>query len=183
MHAAVQSSLSSEQRDRALAFLQETRAKFSESVAGLSDEQWTFQPSEEGWSIAGVVEHVALLENNIHKIVRELLTDGEGGSTPKSAMDEMIFTEVPTRVNKISAPERAHPKGRWSGPEALQVFLDARAKTPNLLDIPELRNKFFTHPLFGPWDGYQWVIGTAAHSARHAAQIREIRESAAFPRS
>ena len=38
------------------------------------------------------------------------------------------------------------------------------------------------HPIFGSWDGYQWILATAAHTARHLRQIREIQSAEAFPK-
>ena len=37
------------------------------------------------------------------------------------------------------------------------------------------------HPVFGHWDGYQWMLAAGAHTARHVAQIREIQSTKGFP--
>lgn len=182
MQAATMTGLSAQERERALSFLLDTREKLRESVAWFEDDaDWDFRREEAGWSIAGIVEHVALIEQRACDIVCQMLGDPkEPLRMAPLEMDELIFTQIPIRSGKLQAPERVHPKGRWSGPEALNIFFEQREKTQMLLDTPGLRQRYFTHPLFGPWDGYQWIIGTAAHSARHAAQIWELRECEAF---
>ncbi len=46
----------------------------------------------------------------------------------------------------------------------------------------DLRDHFFSHPVFGPLDGYQWLLLIATHSARHTAQIEEVKADANFPK-
>ena len=52
-----------------------------------------------------------------------------------------------------------------------------------LLDAPLLRGRVRPHPLFGPWDGFQWLLATGSHTARHNDQIREIKADVNFPGS
>jgi hypothetical protein len=51
------------------------------------------------------------------------------------------------------------------------------------LDAPLLRGRVWPHPLFGLWDGYQWLLATAAHTERHIQQIREAKADHNFPTS
>jgi hypothetical protein len=37
------------------------------------------------------------------------------------------------------------------------------------------------HPVFKMLDGYQWVLLLSGHSARHTAQIEEVKASAGYP--
>jgi hypothetical protein len=48
----------------------------------------------------------------------------------------------------------------------------------------DLRDHFFDHPAFGPLDldGYQWLLLISGHSARHTAQIGEVKADPNFPK-
>jgi len=37
------------------------------------------------------------------------------------------------------------------------------------------------HPVFKMLDGYQWVLLLSGHSARHTAQIEEVKTNAGYP--
>ena len=67
--AAEASSLSDQERERAIAYLQETRKDFLAAVDGLSEEQWKFKASPERWSIAETAEHIAHTEGTIWQLV------------------------------------------------------------------------------------------------------------------
>jgi hypothetical protein len=161
-----------------------TRDFLVESVTGLSPLQWSFRPTFDSWSIAENLEHLALIEGRVHAIIGNMSSAPEAESTDKQIeMDEVILNEVPKRTTKVKAPEPICPKGRWSGEEALQCFLTSRERTMQLLDAPLLRGRVRPHPLFGPWDGYQWLLATGSHTARHIEQIREIKADVHFPGS
>lgn len=46
----------------------------------------------------------------------------------------------------------------------------------------DLRDRFFDHPVLGPMEGYQWLLLIATHSARHTAQIEEVKADPNFPK-
>jgi len=85
---------------------------------------------------------------------------------------------VSGRATRVQAPPRALPTGRFgSMAEALERFCAARGRTIDFIETaPNLRAVQVTHPFFGPVSGYEFVVITASHSLRHAAQICEIRE-------
>jgi hypothetical protein len=74
------------------------------------------------------------------------------------------------------------PRGQWSPAETVERFAAARTRTLELLEsAPALRGHVVPHPVLGPWDGYQWILGAAAHGVRHTEQIREVKAEAGFP--
>jgi hypothetical protein len=58
-------TLTPQERELALKELQRTRDKFLQSIAGLSQKQWTFKPAPDRWSVAEVAEHIAVAESGI----------------------------------------------------------------------------------------------------------------------
>jgi hypothetical protein len=159
-----------------------TRGFMLESVSGLSPAQWNFKPADDIWSIAEIMEHVVHIECRIHGIIEGMSDTPE--ATPegnRNEMDQFILNQIPLRTRKGKSPDHACPTGRWSGPEALQLFLQGREQSHRLLLTRRLREHVFPHPLFGPWDGYQWLLAGASHGARHTGQIHEVKAYPNFP--
>lgn len=180
--AFAETALTSEEVVRASRHLALTRAHVVEAVAGLSPKQWAFQPDNEAWSIAGIVEHLLLIEGRVHAIIANLpnAPHPEPGHKEKE-LDDFIISEVPKRLIKVKAPATVCPANRCTGPEALAAWMESREQTMQLLAAPLLRGRVMPHPFFGPWDGYQWLLAVASHSARHAHQICERKADPGFP--
>jgi len=175
--------LTTEEITTASRHLSVTRGFLLESVGRLSPAQWDFKPASDAWSAAENMEHIVLVERGILEIV-EGMNEGSGPllEGDRREMDEFILNEIPKRSRKGKTAERLYPAGRWSGPEALQQFLQYREQSTRLLLTRQLRAHAFPHPLFGPLDGYQWLLAAASHGARHTEQIREVKADRNFPR-
>lgn len=183
------SSLTEQERQRAVEYLEQTRKDFLAAVDGLSEEQWKFKPTPERWSIAETAEHIAHTENTVWQLVREKMmksppTPDRRGETKEK--DESILKAVPDRSRKFQAPERLQPTGRWSSSdEVLQAFSATRtAEIAFLKETKEdMRSRFEEHPFLKTIDAYQWLLLNGAHSKRHTAQILEVKAEPNFPKS
>ena len=177
--------LTSTEREQAARYLAATQDRMAETMKGLSDAQWNFKPAPDRWSIAEVMEHLAIIEGRIGEIVGKL------GEAPVDApdrnvkqVDAFVLADVPSRYPRITAPERVAPSGRCTGAEALERFLRSRVQTLELLaSSPHLRGRVLPHPIYGPWDGYQWILAAGGHCARHTGQILEVKAHSNFPGS
>ncbi|HUK53533.1 MAG TPA: DinB family protein [Candidatus Binatia bacterium] len=171
------------ERQIAARYLAATREAVKGEVQGLSEAQWNFKPAPDRWSIAEVMEHIAIIEGRIREIIGGMESapaDTREGD-PRQ-VDGFVLAEVPQRYPRVQAPPRVSPIGKWAGPAALEQFLASRGQTLDLLAVaPRLRGRVFPHPIFGPWDGYQWILAAAAHSSRHNGQIREVKADPRFP--
>ena len=174
--------LTAEEITRASRHFAVTRGFLLESVSGLSAAEWDFKPAKDVWSIAENMEHIVLVESLIHRIIGNLSNapEAELGNN-RSEMDEFILNDVPKRSRKVQAGANLHPTRRWSGPEALERFVEGREQSTRLLLTRRLRERAVPHPLFGPWDGYQWLLAAASHGARHTGQIREVKVDPNYP--
>ncbi|MCU1309306.1 MAG: hypothetical protein JWO20_431 [Candidatus Angelobacter sp.] len=173
-----------EQIAKASRYLTETRDALVDSATTLSPSQWDFKPAPDRWSIAEIIEHVVLIEGRVHTIVGKMdeapLCDPDCNL---AQIEDFILAEVPQRSTKLQAPPHVSPTRRWAGPEALAHFSESREKTIQLLATSVLRGHVVPHPIFGPWDGYQWLLAAAAHSSRHTDEIREVKADSNYPRT
>lgn len=176
-------ALSSHEIATAAEHLAGTRDALLGAVMGLSDAQWHFRPEPEVWTISEILEHLVIIENRVHGIAARMPNaDAAAPDRDSSEVEATIFAKVPDRSNRFKAPDLICPTGKCTPEESLARFLELRARTIELLtEAPCLRGHVVVHPVLGPWDGYQWILGASAHSARHTDQIRECKSSAGFP--
>jgi hypothetical protein len=183
------STLTKEERDRAIDYLKETQKAFLAATDGLSDAQWKFKAAPDRWSIAEVAEHIAVTEDMIWKLVSEKVM--KSPAAPEKAADakgkdEIILAKIPDRSRKAQAPEQLKPTGRWATRAALvKDFEGTRGQEiAYLKDTKEdLRNHFEEHPALKTMDAYQWLIFNGAHCKRHTAQILEVKADPNFPKN
>ncbi len=189
--AAMQSpsiTLTAQERDAAIKQFEATRDNFLKSIAGLSEKQWTFKPAPDRWSVAEVAEHITISESKLLGLVQQPLMSSPAAPEKRAQVkgkDELIEQRVPDRSHKAQAPEFLKPTGRWpTEAELVKAFGTERAATIEYVRTTndDLRDHFFDHPVFGPLDGYQWLLLISTHSARHTAQIEEVKADPNFPK-
>jgi hypothetical protein len=185
---AASSSLTPQEREAAIKQFETTRDNFLKSVAGLSPKQWTFKPAPDRWSVAEVAEHITVSEGTLLGLVQTQVMQSPADPAKREQVkgkDQLIMTKVPDRSHKAQAPEFLKPTGRWASEADLVTEFDARrAATIEYIRTTndDLRDHFFDHPVFGTLDGYQWLLLITTHSARHTAQIEEVKADPNFPK-
>ena len=185
--AALAQTLSQADKDKGLEYLQQTRDGVVAAAKGLSEAQLKFKPAPDRWSIAEVLEHIALAEDYIFGNVTSNVMKAPAGPPDRDTakIDAMILGILPDRSQKRRAPGPLVPNGRWTASESLDHFLKSRAKTIDFLQsTPDLRAHVSAeNPLQQPLDGYDWMLFIAGHSERHTKQILEVKADPNFPKS
>ena len=185
--SAAPTTLTGQEREFALQQFQTSRDNFLKSISGLSQKQWTFKAGPDRWSIAEVAEHITVSETTIFGVIQRSLQSPAAPEKREQVKgkDELILTRVPDRSHKAQAPEILRPTGRWATEADLtKAFEDARKANMDYIRTTndDLRDHFFDHPVFGTLDDYQWLLLITTHSARHTAQIEEVKADPNFPK-
>lgn len=180
-------TLTQAEREKAIRHLNQTRAAFLASIKGLSAEQWNFKPAPEVWSVAEVAEHITVSEETILDLVQKKILASPANPELAAAAqgnDDLILKRLVDRSEKAKAPEFLQPKSRWSQAEIPAEFETRRARTIEFVRTTpdDLRTHALPHPVFKAMDAYQWVLLISGHSARHTAQIEEVKGNAGFPK-
>lgn len=181
-------SLTSTERSQAMSALHATRKLFLDSLAGVSETQWNWKPSPEVWSIAEVAEHVALSEDFLFQVVKKVLGSPPAGEEQRAATkgkDESMPKRMVDRSGKAQAPEMLKPSNRWkTRDELIAHFKESRDRNIAFVESTDedMRAHVAPHPVFGPLDAYQWLLGLSAHSERHTLQLNEVKTLAGYPR-
>jgi hypothetical protein len=180
-------ALSTADRDRGLKYLESTKQNIIAATKGLSQAEWNFKPAPDRWSVAEVIEHIAVSEDRFLETITEKVMKAPPrpqGENVKE-IDEFVLANVPDRTNKFKAPEPIAPKNAFGSPEAsLKHFLESRERSIAFLKKTEgLRDHAIESPFKKNFDAYQWVLFLTAHSERHTKQIKEVRADAKFPKA
>lgn len=187
--AAESSTLTKEERDRAVEYLKQTQKDFLASIEGVSETQWKFKAAPDRWSIAETAEHIAVAEQTIWDLVSGKIMKSPPAPEKRAeakGKDETILTVIPDRSRKAQSPERLKPTGRWATQAALRKDFEAiRGKEITYMTETkeDLRNHFEEHPFLKTMDAYQWLIFNGAHCKRHTAQILEVKTDPNYPKS
>ena len=161
--------------------LQRSRRALHACVEALSDAQRDAAPVGESWSVAQIVEHLAIVEGQVGRLLSNLMKEAEATGERETETTSVLTSldqfgvDVPTV--RIPAPDRVQPKDGLSAHEAL-VRLDA-VRDQLLRVIPRasglpLANVSFPHPALGPLNGYEWILLIAQHERRHTRQIEAV---------
>jgi hypothetical protein len=179
-------NITAEEREKAVKYLEKTRAGVLEATKGLSEAQWNFKPGPDRWSVAEVTEHIAAAEDFLMDNVRDKIMKAPPRSAPVDvkAIDEFVLQAVPDRSRKAQAPEPLRPNNRFGSPkDSLKHFKESRTKTIGFVkETKDLRGHAVDSPLGKQLDAYEWVLFVAAHSERHTKQIEEVKADPSFPK-
>src|SRR5688572_21401090 len=163
-------------------------------VEPLSDEQFTWQPAPEAWSVAQCIDHLnATAREYLPKLdegIANAIRRGQYNPGPYKynwVGRLMVYTMKPTTRWRAKTPQAFVPTSGRRRPEimaafgAYQVQYIDRLRQSNGLDLARAR---ITSPV-ARW--LRMPLGSAfaltiAHEQRHLAQARRVCEAPAFPR-
>ena len=184
--------LNKHDRDRVLSELHASRKMFLDSIAGLSEAQWTYKPAPDRWSIQEVAEHITTAEDFIFRGFTQKLMQSpadaakaEQRQASNEKTDEEVLRYVNNRSKKAQAPEPLVPKKLFATPaDAAEAFKAAREKTIEYVRTTQdaLREHFAKMPSGEEIDAVQSLLYLAGHTERHVAQIEEVKQSAGYPK-
>ncbi len=166
-------------RQRLLAHLEMTESWLVSELSGLSPAQLKFEMTPESWSIAEVVEHLAIAEPQYWQRVQDSMK--QPANTEKiEATDAGILWYGIDRTNRAKTGEARVPKGRDDAAASLADFRKLRATMRDYARSTQddLRSRKL---LEGNMDVYQWFLMISTHSQRHILQIREIKAHGGYP--
>lgn len=176
------------ERKYLLSELSSSEAELLASIKGLTPAQWTFKPSPDAWSVQECAEHLILAEDLIFDEAQKTLKTPAVArlANATSEEDRQIVAQMEDRSKKAKAPKVVQPTGKFPTPEsAAQEFKLRRDKTISY--VKTTHDSLRVHAGDGPSgataDVYQFLLELAAHSARHTAQIREVKDTTGYPSS
>ncbi|MEP7087769.1 MAG: DinB family protein [Gemmatimonadota bacterium] len=162
------------------------RRELRDAIASVPEKMREIKPADGSWSVAEVLEHVSMLEQQIAALVTMHVTAARAsgvGPDPDTSSVVASFAnpgQVVDRGTKIVAPKSVVPTGTvdaQAGTVALEQSRTAMVASLHNANGVSLENLVQTHFVLGPRNLYHWIVATALHDSRHAAQIRELGKS------
>ena len=161
-----------------LAILARTRDEFLSSLSGVTEEQSRRKPAADSWCILECTEHVVTAEQGMYIAITKRCTPR---TSPGAANREQEFLRLGAdRTRKRAAPEFVRPTGRYASlAQAVEKFREQRGQVIEFVSkcCDDLHAVEMPHPIAGVITAQECLAILAMHPARHAAQIREIRQS------
>lgn len=182
--------MTKEERKKLIDHLKTSEKALEKVTKGLTAEQWKYKASPEKWSIADVVEHLALSEEFIFQRATVDMMKSPAATTKKDVatakqQDDELIKKIYDRSQKAQAPEPLRPSNKWATPqEALAAFKAQRKKNIEAIKTLDLslRDHRMDFPLMKDMDAYQFLLLMSAHVQRHTAQAEEVKADAGFPK-
>jgi hypothetical protein len=184
-HTADDPKMTRAERAELIELLNKSEKEFLQAVEGLTDEQWTFKPAPERWSVAEVAEHIVLADALLFETATKSLT---GPSDPKwdtiLTKTDLLRRALPNRSTKVDAPAAIKPQHALARQQLIARFKEQRARALAYAQETEapLKEHTAANPFFGPLNAHQWLIYIPLHHLRHNQQIAEVKTSPDYPR-
>jgi uncharacterized damage-inducible protein DinB len=167
--------------------MESSKKDFLASIAGLTMAQWTFKPASSVWSVQECAEHIVLAEDFLFDSGLGALKTRAVARAQNSTLehDRAFAARMLDRSSKATAPTAIVPTGKIASPaEAARLFVAKR--NAHIAYVKKTHDELRTHaaevPGLGVLDAYQIMLMTAAHSARHTEQIREVETGPNYPK-
>ncbi|MDT7833299.1 DinB family protein [Flavobacteriaceae bacterium S356] len=175
--------LSEKEREFAIEELNKSRNNLLKSIANLNAIQLNFKSDTTSWSISENTEHVTLFIDEVFEILEESLELPANPERRKDVKfsDKELIDFIQNRANKNKTLEDFEPRSTYGDHvETVNILEKKLAKHINYLKTTkdDLRNHYVN---FGTVDAYQIFLYMAAHTNRHVAQIKEIKNHINFP--
>lgn len=162
--------------------LARVRAELSLVVEATPEERLSRDPGGDQWSGVRLIEHLGKVEGSTTKMLEGLFARALAEGLPtdpvtSSLLHSLDHLRVIDRSRRIVAPERLVPSqspdfaASWASLQKVRLRTLAAVATVDGYDISRLSAP---HPIFGPIDGYQWVLFIGQHEERHLDQLREV---------
>ncbi|HEX4346848.1 MAG TPA: DinB family protein [Vicinamibacterales bacterium] len=165
-----------------LDYLHENRRILRAAVDGVTPSLRDEAPPKGGWSVANVLEHLAIVEKRVAmRIAASIGEARNAGLGPDTGTAPILPTvnvkALFDRERKITASEAVQPTGALNAAQAWEALeestnivhgtlLDADGLDIGMLAMP--------HPVLGSASLHAWFAFIGAHEGRHAHQISEV---------
>lgn len=180
-------TLTKEERDQIVKYLNDTKEMVVNSTKGLSEAQMNFKSAPDRWSVKEVVQHIALAEDFLFALIMNQVM--KTPETPEkragaAGVELKIMQNIPDRTSKFKAPEPIQPTDAKAPGDPIALFKTKRESTIKYVKETKenLRVHFMDTPGMGAADAWQWFFFLGAHSHRHNKQIEEVKADPNFPK-
>lgn len=157
------------------------RSGFERALAALPAARMHRAPPGQ-WTPAQLLWHCAKVERGVARLIERLDSELPEMATvpPGPSPDRVLHL-----LDHIPYHDRSQKRQAIPGlvpPDTVDIvaergrLADGRVQLLEAVQMagPRLSLIRFEHPLFGPFDGWQWVLSVGKHEERHTGQVTEV---------
>lgn len=160
---------------------QAAHAELAATAARLTPEAALHRVQEDTWSAAEIIEHIAMVDLGIVKIITRLMEQASAAGSPSDGSlklsQEFLRHTADTESKKLEAPAMVQPTAGRSIAESLerlaatQALADAAMPMLERFDPGDL---CYPHPYFGDLNAHEWFALRTGHLVRHHRQLTTV---------
>jgi hypothetical protein len=161
--------------------LEDSHRELVTLVASIPEDRRDLAASDSRWSIAQQIEHLAIVEDGIgrllSKLIKQVVAVDARETHTESIRHAIDHLRVVKPIHRIVAPEGVAPTGEVTAGDALERLTAARTRVIGAVQSAsgyDLSSVSAPHPILGPLTAYQWALFVAHHERRHLTQIRAV---------
>lgn len=148
---------------------------------GLPAELINEKADGDKWSIAEVIEHIAIVEDGLGRVCNKLLKKAKEAERRTAGTFELSENYVAKGTQfknlKVEAPEKIRPTGTKTVGESLAALAESRQKLEQIRPLfaqYSVNELTFPHPFLGPLSASDWLDFIVEHKTRHLQQVERI---------
>ena len=169
------------ERSHLIAHLEMTGSWLVDEVDNLSQEQLTFRPAPEVWSIMEVIEHLVVVGPIYWNDLQKALQGRPTKRVLTSRDEDILWYGIDRTRREVAIPSERSPGNVRDISTAMKMY---RTQHAQLLEYvratkDDLRSYLVDRQLC---DAYQWALLISTHEQRHILQIREIKSHSRYPK-
>ena len=158
-----------------------TASWLPDEVSSLSTEQLNYRSAPGRWTVAEVVEHLAIAEPEYWKLFQTGMAKPAQELSRKASDADVLWYGIDRTRHEKTEP-RKDPQGhKINISEALTRYGKMHATMVAYATTTTDDLRAHTVPDWGV-DAYQCLLEISTHEQRHILQIREIKAGAGFPK-
>lgn len=165
--------------------LKRTQQALEKATAGLTEEQWHFHESPQRWSIAEIVEHLALWEVIFAREINLAMRNTPNAALKQACRTDSSYLNFIMEEKGHNAPDYARPTGFIRGKDNLEFFKMRRQPAIAFVDSTSADLRLYHEAVGGGVfrDVHQVLLVQWGHVDRHLRQIERVKQHALFPRT
>jgi hypothetical protein len=163
--------------------LKRTRDELTRETQNLTNAQWHFHESPDRWSIAEVVEHLALWEISWAREIGMGIRNKPQPELNQTSKPDSYYAEWIMEPAPHKSPDFSRPSGFIEGKNNLLFFTKLRDQTIDFVNTTQadMRAHFELTATDSPRNMHQVYIYQWGHVDRHLRQIRKIKAHPNYP--
>ncbi len=155
----------------------------------LTQAQLDYRLDPERWSVGENLDHLALVEKGIARILQKKIAEAQASGAPAkldapSQIASLDQYQITGTANRRRAPDGIIPRHAVAKAELFDALEQTRRdvrEAVNALADYDLSAHTFPHPFIGALNLYQWLLFIGQHERRHLNQINSILTDTDFP--